>query len=184
MNLNVFQCKLLIIPSNQDNHKSLFVITGLQNVVAYHHRLITSDNPCILHLEPGKNVLESSLAVQTANNIRLLLNKLYRSHVGSVNNKVVNAFTSKSMPLRRPKSKQVFCIDLYHYLLLGSFKVYTYEYISVRMSKNDFDAGIRIVRYVHSLIGLAGNTITKKDVDTQCEGFFQVIAKLLLKGLT
>jgi hypothetical protein len=75
MNLNVFQYKLLIIPSNQDNHKSLFVITGLQNVVTYRHRLITSDHPCILHLEPGKSVLESSLAVLTANNIRLLLKK-------------------------------------------------------------------------------------------------------------
>jgi hypothetical protein len=105
MNLNVFLYKLIIIPSNQDNHKSLFVITGLQNVVAYHHRLITSYYPCILHLDPGKSVLESSLAVLTANNIRLLLNKLYRSHVSSDNNKVVNAFTSRSMPLRRPKSK-------------------------------------------------------------------------------
>ncbi len=33
MELDVFQYKLLIIPSNQDNHKSLFVVTGLQNVV-------------------------------------------------------------------------------------------------------------------------------------------------------
>ncbi len=52
------------------------------------------------------------------------------------------------------------------------------------MSKHDFDAGIGIVRYVHSLIVLAGNTITKKDVNTQCEGIFQVITNLLLKGLT
>jgi hypothetical protein len=84
MNLNVFQYKLLIIPSNQYNHKSLFVITGLQNVVAYRHRLITSDHTCILYLDPGKSMLESSLAVLTANNIRLLLNKLYRSHVASI----------------------------------------------------------------------------------------------------
>jgi hypothetical protein len=79
-------------------------------------------------------MLESSLAVLTTNIIRLLLNKLFRSHVSSDNNKVVNAFTSRSMPLRRPKSKQVLCIDLYHYLLLDSFKVYAYEYISVRVT--------------------------------------------------
>jgi hypothetical protein len=184
MNLNVFQYKLLIIPSNQDNHKSLFVKTGLQNVVAYHHRLITSDSdhPCILHLGPGKSMLESSQAVLTADNIRLLLNKLYRSHVSSDNNKVVNAFTSRSMPLRRPKSKQVFCIDLYHYLLLDSFKVYAYEYISVRVSNYDFDAGIGIVCYVHSLIGLAGNTITKKDVNNECEGIFSRDNKLTTEG--
>jgi hypothetical protein len=130
-------------------------------VVAYHHRLITSDHPCILHLNPGKSMLESSLAALTANNIRLLFNKLYRSHVGSDNNKVVHAFTPRSMPLRRPKSKQVLCINSYHYLLLDSFKVHAYEYISVRVSKYDFDTGIGIVRYVHSLIGLAGNTTTK-----------------------
>ena len=33
MLLDVFQYKFLFIPSNQDNHKSLFVVTGLQNVV-------------------------------------------------------------------------------------------------------------------------------------------------------
>ncbi len=119
MNLNVFQYKLLIIPLNKDNCESLFVRTGLQSVVAYRHRLITSDHPCILHLEPGKSVLESSLAVLTTNNIGLLLNKLYRSHACSVDNKVVNAFTSRSMLLRWPKSKQVFCIDFYHFLILG-----------------------------------------------------------------
>ncbi len=175
MNLNVFQYKLLIIPSNQDNHKSLFVITDLQNVVAYRHRLVTADHPCILHLDPGKSMLESSLAVLTTNNIRLLLNKLHRSHVGSDNNKVVNAFTSRSMPLRRPKSKQVLCINLYHYLLLDSFKVYAYKY-------NDFDAGIGIVHYVHSLIGLADNTITKKDVDTECGGISSRDNKLTTEG--
>jgi hypothetical protein len=86
------------------------------------------------------------------------------------------------MPIRWPKIKQVFCIDLYHYLLLGSFKVYAYEYISVRMLKHDFDTGIGIVRYVHSLIGIAGNTITKKDVNTQCEGLFLSDNKLTTEG--
>jgi hypothetical protein len=52
------------------------------------------------------------------------------------------------------------------------------------MSKHDFDVGIGIDCYVHSLIGLAGNTITKKDVDTQCEGFFSSDKNLLLKALT
>ncbi len=33
MNLNVFQFKVLVIPSMQDNHKSLFVVLGLQNVL-------------------------------------------------------------------------------------------------------------------------------------------------------
>ncbi len=50
------------------------------------------------------------------------------------------------------------------------------------MSKYDFDAGIGIVHYFHSLIGLARNTITKKDVDTQCEGFFSSNNKLTTEG--
>ncbi len=65
---------------------------------------------------------------------------------------------------------------------MNSFKVYAYEYISVLMSKHDFNAGIGIVHYVHSLIGLAGNTITKKDVDTQWEGFFSSDNKLTTEG--
>jgi hypothetical protein len=50
------------------------------------------------------------------------------------------------------------------------------------MSKHDFNAGIGIVRYVHSLIGLAGNTITKKDVDIQSEGFFSSDNKITTEG--
>jgi hypothetical protein len=54
--------------------------------------------------------------------------------------------------------------------------------ISVCVSKHDFNAGIGIVRYIHSLIGLAGNTITTKDVNTQCEGFFSSDKKLTTEG--
>ncbi len=50
------------------------------------------------------------------------------------------------------------------------------------MSKHDFDAGIGSVHYVHSLIGLAGNTISKKDVNTQCEGIFSSDNKLITEG--
>jgi hypothetical protein len=33
MNVDVFQYKLLVIPSTQDNHKSLYVVLGLPNVL-------------------------------------------------------------------------------------------------------------------------------------------------------
>jgi hypothetical protein len=35
MNLDLFQYKLLVIPSTQDNHKLLYVVLGLQNVLEY-----------------------------------------------------------------------------------------------------------------------------------------------------
>jgi hypothetical protein len=56
--------------------------------------------------------------------------------------------------------------------------------ISVSMSKHDFNAGIGIIRYVHSLVRLAGNTITKKDSTLSVKDFFQVIKNLLMKALT
>jgi hypothetical protein len=118
MNLDVFQYKLLIIPSNQDNHKSLFVVTGLQNVVKHGRRLGIGDHPCILHLELGKRQLNHSLTNVTAHNIRLLLNKLYRSHVKAENDITVNPFSSRLMPLRRPKSKKLCQVVLYNSILL------------------------------------------------------------------
>jgi hypothetical protein len=54
--------------------------------------------------------------------------------------------------------------------------------ISVRVSKYDFNTGIGIVHYVHSLIGLAGYTIAKKDVNSQCEGFFSSDKNLTTEG--
>ncbi len=83
MNLDVFQYKLLIIPSNQDNHKSLFVVTGLQNVVKHGRRLGIGDHPCILHLESGKRQLNHSLTNVTAHNIRPHLLLLNSSNVSS-----------------------------------------------------------------------------------------------------
>jgi hypothetical protein len=118
MNLDVFQYKLLIIPSNQDNHKSLFVVTGLQNVVKHGRRLGIGDHPCILHLESGKRQLNHSLTIVAAHNIRLLLNKLYRSHVKAENDITVNPFSSRLMPLRRPKSKKLCQVVLYNSILL------------------------------------------------------------------
>ena len=112
MNLDVFQYKLLIIPSNQDNHKSLFVVIGLQNVVKHGRRLGNGDHPYILHLESGKRQLNHSLANVTAHNIRLLLNKLYRSRINAINDKTVNPFSSRLMPLRRATSKQMRCFIL------------------------------------------------------------------------
>jgi hypothetical protein len=100
MNLDVFQYKLLIILSNQDNHKSLFVVTGLQNMVKHGCRLGIGDHPCILHLESGKRELNYSLANVAAHNSRLLLNKLYRSCVNATNDKTVDLFSSRLMPLR------------------------------------------------------------------------------------
>ena len=68
MNLDVSQYKLLFIPSNQDNHKSLFIVTGLQNVVKNGYRLAIGDHLCILHHELGKRQLNHSLANVTAHN--------------------------------------------------------------------------------------------------------------------
>jgi hypothetical protein len=93
MDLDVFMYKLLIIPSNQDNQKSLFVITGLQNVVKHGSRLGIGDHLNIIHLESGKRELNYSLANVTAHNIRLLLNKLYKSRFNADNDKTVKPFS-------------------------------------------------------------------------------------------
>jgi hypothetical protein len=106
MNLKVFDYKFLIIPLYHENHKTLFVVTGLQNTAAHDLRLITSDHLCILHLEPGKSILESCLVYVYANNIRLLLNKLYRCQFRSSDKNVfINPFTKRSMPLKKSKSE-------------------------------------------------------------------------------
>ena len=54
--------------------------------------------------------------------------------------------------------------------------------IPVRVSENDFDTGIGIVHYVHSLIGLAGTTISNKDVDNQWQSILAKDKALTTKG--
>ncbi len=68
MNVNVFQYKLLVISSTQDNHKSLYVVLGLHNVLDYCGKNIGDcDHTCIIHLEVGKQVMDHSLVSITAN---------------------------------------------------------------------------------------------------------------------
>ena len=86
-------------------------------------RLGNGDHPCILHLEPGKRQLNHSPTNVTAHNIRLLLNKLYRSHVKAENDKTVNPFSSRLMPLRCPKSKKLCQVVLYNSILLYSLMI-------------------------------------------------------------
>ena len=117
MNLDVFQYKLLFIPSSQDNHKSLFVVTGLQNVVKNGHRLAIGDQPCILHLKLDNRQLNHSLTNVTAHIIRLMLNKLSRSHLKAGNDMTINPFSSRFMPIRSPTGKKLCQVDLYASIL-------------------------------------------------------------------
>jgi hypothetical protein len=105
MNLNVFQIKVLIIPSIQDNHKSLFVVLGLQNVLNCGKNMGNCDHSCIIHLEVGKQVMNQSLVSITANKIMLLMNMLYCTHAGQENDKTLNPFSTRMMPLRRPEGE-------------------------------------------------------------------------------
>ncbi len=168
MNFIMFQYKLLIIPSNQHSNKSIIVAIGRQNVGKHGRRLGTGYHPCILHLETGKSVPNNSLAAVAAHNIRLLLNKLYRIHVNSANDKTVNPFNSRLMPLRRSKSKH-----LCNYLEQNCFCVCSNslasECILGQLSNNIFDSGIGTVCYVHSLIRLSDIIISTKDIDDQCQ---------------
>jgi len=61
MNVDVFQYMLLVIPSTQDNHKSLYVVLGLHNVLDCGKNIGDCDHTCIIHLEVGKQVMNHSL---------------------------------------------------------------------------------------------------------------------------
>ena len=52
----------------------------------------------------------------------------------------------------------------------------------VHVSRHDVDAGIGIVRYIHTLIGLSGHTITREDVDTDFKDVFSRESKLTIAG--
>jgi hypothetical protein len=54
--------------------------------------------------------------------------------------------------------------------------------LSVRISKNDFDGGIGILRYIHSLIGLSGCMISNEDIDTHFGHVFSSDNKLTVAG--
>jgi hypothetical protein len=105
MNVDVFQYKPLVIPSTQDNNKSLYVVLGLQNVLDCGKDIGDCDHTCIIHLKVGKQVMNHSLVSITANKIRLLMNMLYQTRIGQDNDKTDNPLSTRLMPLRRPESE-------------------------------------------------------------------------------
>ncbi len=102
MNVDVFQYKVLVIPFTQDNHRSLYVVLGLQHVLNNGKNIGNCDQTCIIHLEVGKCVMNQSLVSITATKIRLLMNVLYCKCAGQENNKTVSPFSTRMMPLRWP----------------------------------------------------------------------------------
>ncbi len=105
MNEDFFQYKVRVVHSMQDNHRLLFVVLGLQDVLNCGKNIGNHDQLYIIHLEVGKQVMNQSLVSITANKIRLLMNMLYRTQVGQENDKSVNPFSTRMMPLRRPEGK-------------------------------------------------------------------------------
>jgi hypothetical protein len=105
MNADVFQYKLLVILSTQNNHKSLYVVLGLQNALKCGKNIGDCNHTCIIHLEVGKQVMNHSHVSITTNKIGLLMNMLYRTRVGQENDKTVNPFSTRLMPLRWPESE-------------------------------------------------------------------------------
>ncbi len=63
------------------------------------------DHSCIIHLEVGKQVMNQSLVSITANKIRLLMNMLYCTHVEQENDKTLDPFSTRMMPLRWPEGE-------------------------------------------------------------------------------
>ncbi len=61
MNVNVFQYKLLVIPSTQDKSQIVDVRLGLHNVLDCGKNIGDCDHTCIIHLEVGKQVMNHSL---------------------------------------------------------------------------------------------------------------------------
>ncbi len=89
----------------QDNHKLLFVVLGLQNVLNCGKNIGNHDHSCIIHPEVRKQVMNQSLVSITAIKIRLLMNILYRTHIGQENDKTLNPFSTRMMPLRWPEDE-------------------------------------------------------------------------------
>ena len=50
------------------------------------------------------------------------------------------------------------------------------------MTNHESDSGIRIVRYVHSFVGLAEITISERDVDNQCQCILENDKALTTEG--
>jgi hypothetical protein len=105
MHLNVFQQKILFVPFKSGHQNSLFVVIGLKNVLKHGGKVGIGNQPCILHLEPGKGHLHQDCIFDLAGKSCDLMNTLWGSKQGADIDKVANPFSTRLLPLRQPKSE-------------------------------------------------------------------------------
>ncbi len=97
-----FNINYLSFLPHKTNYKLLYVVLGLHNVLDCVKNIGDCDHTCIIHLEVGKQVMNHSLICKQdqATYEHALLNTRWTK-----NDKTVNPFSTRSMPLRRPESE-------------------------------------------------------------------------------
>ncbi len=97
-----FNINYLSFLPHKTNRKSLYVVLGLHNVLDCGKDIGDCDHACIIHLEVGKQVMNHSLVHKQD---QATYEHAFQTHIGQENDKTVNPFSTRLMPLRRPESE-------------------------------------------------------------------------------
>ena len=165
MKLDVFQQKNLFVPYKTGEHKSLFVVIGLKNLLKHNGKVGSGDQPGIYHFEPCPclDYLHKAHICDVARRIRDLMNTLWRNERCGELDKIMNPFSARLLPLWQPRSEyiKIRCVKLYIVHMSPNIA-------SVSLSTKPADTGIAMIQCVASLIGLSCNYISKVDIEVHC----------------
>ncbi len=107
LNLDVFQQKNLFVPYKSGEHKSLFVVIGLKNLLKHNGKVGIGDQPGIYHFEscPCHEYFHKEHICDVASKICNLMNTLWRNERGGELDKIMNLFSARLLLLWQPRSE-------------------------------------------------------------------------------
>lgn len=102
INIDVFDHKMLLLPFEAEEQKSIFIVIGAGNIRCYDKRTFKGDRPCIIHLNPCRHSESRHNSHSIAAKIRTWLNHLWRQRENNGDN-LMAPFHKRSLPVFTPQ---------------------------------------------------------------------------------
>lgn len=109
MNIDVFKYKMVFLPFEAEQQKSVFIVIGPGNVRCYDKRTFKGDRPCIIHFNPSHCSESEHNSHFVAAKIRAWLNHLWRQREDNGDN-LMAPFHKRSLPVYMPPGNDFVCI--------------------------------------------------------------------------
>ena len=151
---------MLLLPFDNDDQKSLFVIVGHRHIRDYSKVGFQKNRPCIIHYNPNKRSVSRHNCEFVCDKLRTWLNIAWRKQHND-DSLLLQPFHKRSMPICRPVGKCSVQPCIHQSCHPTSYT----NILPVQQQNHASDCGISIVQYALSMCTLGDADLLEKSYD-------------------